>query len=174
MCRHGEHKELAHWESEWLPQPARLSPSLTRGWWCWCARRGGISISRRAKRPPACTAARRAQFFPQLAVGVTWWLLLLYTPHREWWYYSPKRVESQRAHRRSWNGMMYGPRIINHSFTRGCHPAILQPFRAHRVKREDLLCLLYALAARMNASGRRNRGCHNISHPARRARALSR
>lgn len=70
-------------------------------------------------------------------------------------------VESDaRAHRRSWNdGMMYGPRIINHSFTRGCHPAILQPFRAHRASRERI-CFAYFMRwlrrARMNASGRRN------------------
>lgn len=77
--------QRAHWE--WVITRRHVSlrrsvtPSLS----------GGISRRRPCKKAP-CTAARRAQFFPQLAVGVTWWLLLLYTPHREWWYYSLKRV----------------------------------------------------------------------------------
>lgn len=143
-------------------QPARLSPSVRHS---LCARRHQPPCKK--QKGPLLAPWRAARnFFPQLAVGVTWWLLLLYTPHREWWYYSLKRVES--AHRRSWNGMMYGPRIINHSFTRGCHPAVLQPFG---------LCVhLYIYIAEhtasreMNASGCWNRGCHNFLIP--RARSL--
>lgn len=81
VCRHGTKSALGVSDYE----AARLSASLRH------------SVTQRRHQPPPCkkapcTAARRAQFFPQLAVGVTWWLLLLYTPHREWWYYSLKRV----------------------------------------------------------------------------------
>lgn len=132
VCRHGTKSALGVSDYE----AARLSASLRH------------SVTQRRHQPPCkkapCTALRRAQFFPQLAVGVTWWLLLLYTPHREWWYYSLKRVGGAVG---KWcmgraSSIILSLVVVNRRYYNLCYVCIWERERA--IKREDLLCLLYA------------------------------